>query len=58
MKKIICILMALVLVMGFSACSNTKSDIPERYIEVIKGLKDNLKDPSSMMIYGWRERSH
>ena len=52
MKKIICILMALVLVMGFSACSNTKSDIPIEYIEAIKGFKGNLKDPSSMMIYG------
>lgn len=62
MKKIICILMALALIMGFSACQNNtlnsqenssqESSIPDEYIEFIKEFKDNLKDPSSMMLYG------
>ena len=44
--------MALVLVMGFSACNNTKSDIPEQYIEVIKYFQDCLIHPESMILYG------
>ena len=51
MKKAVYLILTIILMFALPSCNST-SDIPERYIEAITEYKNNLKDPTSMRIYG------
>lgn len=52
MKRLVIICIVFLLSLNISACEAKKPDVPERYVEVITEYKSNLKDPTSMRIYG------
>lgn len=58
MKKFVYAIFCFFTLISLTACNSDNSTayddlkIPERYIEAVEGIKNDLKDPTSMRIYG------
>lgn len=51
-KGLLFYLIILVFTLGLVACKENAKPIPQHYIDAITEYKNNLKDPTSMRIYG------